>query len=115
MKNIVDRLFTIKELNKIQVQSTKINSTLIQEPIYWKGDTKRDIAYIFWQLRKMNLIECKSLGLTLSKIFYLDSEPISNGYFNAEFSKFERGEYPTNAFELDKILLKPKKNITKLK
>ena len=113
-------MFDWSIISKTQNENNKINTNMkIEnkkeiESISWTGETKRDIAYIFWQLKKLNLIECKNLGMTLSKIItYLDN-PIDNTYFNAEFAKFEKGEMPTNAIELYKILLKPKKVFKKL-
>lgn len=82
--------------------------------IVWHGEVKRDLAYIFWQLKQKELIECKDLGDILSQIFWHKNNPIKNTYFNAEFAKFKKGEMPNNAIELDKILLKPAKTIKKL-
>lgn len=102
-------------------KSKKLNQNLVQhikkqiDTINFTGATKRDLPYFFWQLQKLKLIEVDNLGLNLSKIFTYLNEPIDNTYFNAEFSKFEKGETPANATEIDKILLKPKKNIIKLK
>ena len=95
-----------KDITPLKKQIDTINFT---------GATKRDLPYFFWQLQKLKLIEVDNLGLNLSKIFTYLNEPIDNTYFNAEFSKFEKGETPANAIEIDKILLKPKKNIIKLK
>lgn len=121
INEILDQLTSI--LYFYNIDFAKSNNTQINnevtipkqfDPINYIGSLKRELPYIFWQLQKLGMIDAKHLGLTLSNIFLYKGQQIENTYFNAEFAKFERGEFPSNAHELDKILLKPKKQITKL-
>jgi hypothetical protein len=97
----------VNEIDKFN----NMKATNINYPIHFLGDTKRDIAYIFWKLRELEMIKCDNLGITLSNFIFYEGNPISNEYFNAEFGKFKNMKFPSNAIDIEeKLNLKSKKN-----
>jgi hypothetical protein len=73
--------------------------------IHWISKTN-NLAYFFWKLRKLNLIECRDLGLKLSILFTnKKGEKIKNTMFNKHFSDFQSNNgFPTDASTIEKII-----------
>jgi len=73
--------------------------------IIWLGKIN-NLAYLFWRLRKLDLIESRNLGLTLSLVFTnLAGTNFKNNILNKNFSDFENDNgFPADASTIDIII-----------
>lgn len=102
-KSRINNLFSLKKLSIIaSTQPQPAPPQKETEPIKWNNDVKQ-LAYLFWKLKKENIIENKNLGMTLSKLFIdKNVKEIKNTIFNKHFSDFEKNNtFPDKAKEID--------------
>jgi hypothetical protein len=118
-RNKVDWSIELNEISNISNSTINISdnpNTPITEMqtkniIIWKND-QIELAYLFWILKKENIIQSDTLAKSLSTIFFNnEAKRISNVLLNSYFSKFEkRDSFPKNANEIEaliKLLKKP--------
>jgi len=100
------------ELNDLNQKETSINDDSKDNDEHLSTHEKKNriklscfqnnIAYLFYALRKNEIIECQNLAKALSNIFINeDGKPIKNDFFNSCFNKFNDKEYPSNAKVID--------------
>lgn len=87
-------------LKQMQIKNTPLHKEV--EPLKWNNDVKQ-LAYLFWKLKKENIIENKNLGMTLSKLFIdKNVNEIKNTSFNKHFSDFDNiNTFPDKAKDID--------------
>jgi hypothetical protein len=99
-----------EELNKLNQKEITINDSSNDDIEVLKNNEKKNriqlkctqnsIAYLFYVLRKNEIIECQNLAKALSNIFINEEgKPITN--FNSCFKKFNQKEYPSKANIID--------------
>lgn len=103
--DVIDLIDENPNLNwKIELSQNNnaTNTTKDIVPIQWNNNINQ-LAYLFWKLKKENIIENKNLGLTLSKIFIgKNKTDIKNTILNKHFSDFEKSNaYPEKTKEID--------------
>lgn len=111
---IVEIKFLEDKISLLQMQNKDTRHKEI-EPIKWNNDVKQ-LAYLFWKLKKENIIENKNLGMTLSKLF-IDKElkKIVNTTFNKHFSDFENNNtFPGKANDIDTCINSIKEHYKKV-
>lgn len=111
-RNKVEWSLELKENNTIsETQKSTVTEEQSKNFIIWKND-QIEFAYLFWVLKKENIIQSDTLAKSLATIFFNnEAKRINNVLLNSYFSKFEkRDSYPKNAKQIEaliKLLKKP--------